>query len=337
MSEIPCSGDVRASKVLADRGEESDEDLPPTPLMSAILAQDHTLLISLLQSGASSNEGPRGWYGRTPLQAAALLSPLSPQILRTLLSRSADPNAPGGNNGGRTALTLAAGARNREAMEILLEAGANVNLPPARYMGRTPLQAACEGGDTFIVRVLLNRGGDVNAPPAYNLGRSALAAAAENGHGEIVESLLSLGAVVNAPISRANGITALQGAARFGDLAIVEMLLQAGVDVNAEASHTFGTTALRAAAEKGHVEVLKRLLGAGADVHVTSGARGLTALQAANINGREDVIAALMHFSAASSSNPSSSYLVDFVLLLHLHLDRVEAGGMYSDPQCELQ
>ncbi|KAK6432404.1 hypothetical protein LTR95_011428 [Oleoguttula sp. CCFEE 5521] len=337
MANFPTSVAASATQHWEEESEEPEEDLPPTALMSAVLTSDLPLLLSLLQIGACPNELPRGWYGRTPLQAAALLNPPSTEIIRTLLSHGADPNAPGGNNGGRTALTLAAGARNFEAIDLLLEAGANVSIPAARYMGRTPLQAACEGGDFSIVRVLLNRGADVNAPAAYNLGRSALAAAAENGHVEIVKLLLSLGVEVNAPISRASGLTALQAASRHGNLGIVDTLLQAGADVNAEASHTFGTTGLRAAAEKGHVEIVKRLLEVGANVHIKSGARGLTALQAANVNGREDVVAILTQLHSTSPQHNSSSCFVDFILLLRLHLDRAIAGGMYTHLQWERQ
>lgn len=160
---------------------------------------------------ADPNASPTGYYGQTALQAPAANGHLD--VLQTLLSHGAEVDAPGGNNGGRTALALAAGrgegkAKGEDNLEIencLISAGAEINRPAHRYMGRTALQAAAEGGNIPIVKRLLSLGAEVNAPPAHNNGRTALQAASGRRRREkgceiiLVELLLDAGAEVNGP------------------------------------------------------------------------------------------------------------------------------------------
>jgi hypothetical protein len=77
-------------------------------------------------------------------------------------------DAPGGNNSGLTALTLAVGVGHLKMVNRLLCAGTDVNRSAHQYMGRTPLQATVGSGHGIIVQRLLIEGADVNTPPTHN-------------------------------------------------------------------------------------------------------------------------------------------------------------------------
>ncbi|KAF2828915.1 ankyrin [Ophiobolus disseminans] len=284
--------DMPVPGILLDKDEQDKSSLKDalSPLQLAPWQDDLSTVTILLKQGANPNEEPRGWYGKTALQAAALQGHV--KIAKLLLEAGAIVDAPGGNNGGCAALALAAGAGHDAAVESLLNAGADVNLPPHRYMGCTPLQAAAEFGKLSIVKTLVAAGAELDGPVAQHFGRTPLQAAAENGHGNLVDFLLESGASANFPPSRNRGITALQGAAVCGSVEIVRRLLKAGADVNAEGSRYMGGAALWLAAGAGHVEVMEMLLDARADVKALSRNQGklCTALQRANWNGRSEAV-----------------------------------------------
>lgn len=95
--------------------------------------------------------------------ATSLFAPSSTRAIRQRTGR---------DNGGRTALTLAAGAEHLDIIDELLNAGTEVNTLAHRYMGHTALQAAAEGRHIHIVRNLLSQGAAMNAAAAHNNGRT---------------------------------------------------------------------------------------------------------------------------------------------------------------------
>jgi len=214
------------------------------------------------------------------------------EVINRLLSAGADVNSPGGNNGGRTALQVAAIFGRLDVVELLLSRGANVNQPAARYHGRStppspfphpipntlrnltnysPLaafQASCEDGHVAVIQRLISAGATINDAAGWSSGRTALQAACEGGHISTVKLLLDLGADINAPGSRYKGRTALQAASANGSLELVDLLLEAGADVNAPACRFHGLTALQCAAVRGPVAIVERLVKAGADMEV---------------------------------------------------------------------
>ncbi|KAF7974281.1 hypothetical protein HWV62_13084 [Athelia sp. TMB] len=167
-------------------------------------------------------------------------------IVRVLLERGAEVNAPAGPKG--TALQIACGRGEIDIVRLLLEHEADVNAP-AGPKG-TALQAVIrwaslvgtyEPGFTSqaleashrgfaIVRLLLEYGVDINAP-----GGAVLQDAASYDHSNIVQLLLEHGADVNAPAGPKG--TALQVASNWPSTAqrreVVRLLIENGANVNA--------------------------------------------------------------------------------------------------------
>jgi ankyrin repeat protein len=202
---------------------------------------------------------------------------------------------------GHTALMVAVGLGQAEAVALLLSHGADPNAvmrpPPPRKGpkkskkkrgddgdaaaalgggGTSVLEQAVEGGDSAVVSALLRAGAQPAAVVAG--GQSALhtAAAAVRRDGEALLLRLLLRALaaaggggggggVDARVV-SSGATALMVAARAGHAAGVRLLLEAGADPNARAGVSLhGATALYLACEHGRLEAAQQLVrGAGA-------------------------------------------------------------------------
>lgn len=166
------------------------------------------------------------YNGRTALQAASERGHLN--IVKLLLERGAEVNAPPSPVAGRTALQAAAGGGFEAIVHLLLSLGAQANAPSARYKGITVLQGACLQGNLEIVELLLRSGADVQASGGgYDGDGTALHAAAEKGHLEIVKKLISVGADVNVSSNR-RGQTPMQGAMAGGHEMVVKYLRDLG-------------------------------------------------------------------------------------------------------------
>jgi ankyrin repeat protein len=134
---------------------------PYTPTQLAADGEDLKALQMLLDRGADVNEPPAERFGRTALQAAALLTP---------------------------------GPAKMALIHLLLDRGANVNADPALQCGVTALQAAAIAGDLKLAELFLIRGANVNAWPSFEDGRTAIEGAAEHGRLDMVQLLLDAGA-----------------------------------------------------------------------------------------------------------------------------------------------
>jgi ankyrin repeat protein len=147
-----------------------------------------------LDSGADVNQAGRGYWARTPIQAAAETGNLN--LIKDLLGRGANINAPAAAEFGRTALQAAC-AREQPSLELiqfLLDNGAEVNADAGIDCGVTALQGAAIQGHIKIVVLLIENGADVNAEPAISEGRMALDGAARHGRLDMVKLLLNAGA-----------------------------------------------------------------------------------------------------------------------------------------------
>ncbi|KAJ7669092.1 ankyrin repeat-containing domain protein [Mycena rosella] len=211
--------------------------------------------------------------------AMRLLEDGSPQYLRALLAKCADPYAAEKELG--TYLYEASKEGHLEIVRLLLENGADVNMMVGGY--GSALQAASARGHTDIIHPLLKNGADVNTPGGYY--GSALQAASAWRHMDIVRLLLENGAHVNATGGKYG--SALQAASRWGLIEIVRLLLENGADVNAPGGK-FGS-ALQAASARGYTDLVRLLLENGADLNTTGGEYG-TALQVASFWDNTDIV-----------------------------------------------
>ncbi|KAF7973997.1 hypothetical protein HWV62_13611 [Athelia sp. TMB] len=130
-------------------------------------------------------------------------------IVRLLLERGAEVNAPAGPKG--TALQIASGRGETDIVRLLLEHGADVNAP-AGPKG-TALQLAARVVGSGIVRLRLERGAEVNAPTGPK--GTALQIASGRGEIDIVQLLLEHGADANGPAGSEG--TALQAVISWAD------------------------------------------------------------------------------------------------------------------------
>lgn len=224
-----------------------------TALQASLWQKDTNLTYFLLANGATIN-APIALYGCSELSYAAQMGNI--QLVRDLLDRGADVNAPGQ----RTALQAAAELyeADMDMVELLLERGADVNAPG----DTTALQAAAWRENMAFVQLLLEKGADVNAPG----DSTALQAAAWRGNMAIVQLLLEKKADVNAPGRN----SALQLAIESGNFQLVLLLFETGANVNAQnlGNDKFPRTALETAAKCGRLDILHVLLKAGADMHL---------------------------------------------------------------------
>jgi ankyrin repeat protein len=111
-------------------------------------------------------------------------------LLKYLVDKGADVNAPAGVCGGITAIQGAAIAGNIPVIQFLLGKGAEVNGKPALQVGRTAVEGAAEHGRLDSVQLLLNYGATGDYVVANGF-KKAIDLAERNGHVEIVNMLRS--------------------------------------------------------------------------------------------------------------------------------------------------
>jgi ankyrin repeat protein len=147
-----------------------------------------------------------------------------------------------------TALLAAVSTHNIDLVRLLITFSAEVNTQASRGLARTPLQLAAELGCLEISQLLIKEGAQVNALPAHRGGGTALQLAAISGNCNIAAELLSHGADPEAPPSKFHGRWPIEGAAEHDRLDMVEYLLKVTV-FNAERCRR----AMELAQENGHM------------------------------------------------------------------------------------
>ncbi|KAK4034669.1 ankyrin repeat-containing domain protein [Parachaetomium inaequale] len=188
LNHIWCDSD-------GDSGMVDDEEPrgPYTPTQLAAFGQDLKALEMLLDHGTDVNEAPAERFGRTALQAAALLTP---------------------------------GPAKMAVIHFLLDHGANINADPALQCGVTALQAAAIAGDLMLAELFITRGADVNAWPSFEEGRTAIEGAAEHGRLDMVQLLLNAGA--RGDVARGTGFErAIELAEKNGHFSVANLLKMA--------------------------------------------------------------------------------------------------------------
>jgi ankyrin repeat protein len=197
-----------------------------------------------------------------------------------LISAGVSPNAK--ETTGETALNIAAGSDNVDAVVILLRKGAQVNLKG--YLERSPL---FHSRSASIAKLLLDAGANLNARDA--LGQTPLMYAPF----EVSKLLIDLGADVN--LVDKDGFSALSVTAEYGEKEKVDLLLLNGADVNARAQN--GWTALIASGGRSSADVAETLLQHGADPNAKMD-DGLTALMRAATWNSPQTAKVLLKFGA---------------------------------------
>jgi len=277
-------------------------------LVDAVKSRNAEAVQALLKQRVDVNV-PQG-DGATALHWAVHFDDL--RTVNLLIDAGARVNA--ANDTGVTPLFLACTNRNALMVERLLTAAANPNA--ALLNGETVLMACSRTGDIGAVKALLAHGASVNASePSHH--QTALMWAAAQKHPRVVEALVERGADVRARsrvytqtvtsevTQRAGreelnysilrgGSTPLLFAARVGDAESARILIEAGADVNDRLPD--GTSALVEAAHSGQQAVGALLLDKGADPNAA--ASGYTALHAAVLRGRLDLVKALLAHGA---------------------------------------
>jgi len=162
------------------------------------------------------------------------------------------------DDGGYTALLLAAREDDAESAKLLLKAGARVDDMAAS--GASALLVAVHSDSPNVATLLLEAGADPNAAGA-GAGYTPLQAAVLRGNVAVVKALLARGAQPNARITKPTPARRYGNEYVFGD-------------------HLVGTTPFYLAAKFGELDIMRALAAAGADTRA-QGADGSTAIMLA--------------------------------------------------------
>lgn len=281
----------------------------PSPLITAILAEEPEAFTRALDAGADVNADR--WGHKSPLTVA--LEGGAAAMARELLRRGADPREV--SDGGETPLLYAA-YFCPQLVGPLLRAGADPNARDSEGIG--PLHAALSEGHFQVIEPLLNAGADPRAV-AWK-GMTPLWLAEENRLTRAAELLRAHGAnhredmLHHAPLILAireeawdeasrlltsadvngtywEGTPALGWAVRSGNLAFTEAVIDAGAELNDESER--GGPALLEAVH-GSLDMLQLLLRRGASVRVAATDNLDTPLHRAVRAGRRDMVEALL-------------------------------------------
>ncbi|KAI9779165.1 MAG: hypothetical protein M1839_007700 [Geoglossum umbratile] len=261
--------DINEYGEMGDKGEKRRKSIPaPAEVVFAIL----TCIVNALQAAA--------YYGKM-------------DVVKLLVSRGADINAPEGEEGSalECAIHFAADAwsvrpsGDTNLVHYFLDNGANVESTLDRdivaqgghgYGG--PLTTALSLQQKELVPLLLDRGADVDGVNHWWNG-SSLQRAAESGDEDIVKLLLGRGADVNknngTNSALTNALFRCSGLKSKSYHVIVQLLLEAGADVNfqCKGEYTWGCP-LGFAIHAGSVPMVEQLIELGADINAPAGSWG---------------------------------------------------------------
>lgn len=206
-----------------------------------------------------------------------------------LLKSGEEGNIDDLQNGGRTALMLAALQGHPVVVETLKAAGADVNIRSIGD-GATALQLASSAGHNEIAISLMN--GGANKDTQDRNGFSALIHASRGGHVPVAETLVSSGAKLTGPRwwSISPPKTAMHYAAEGGDLNMVMALL-------CYRENGYPELPLAVASQRGHLNIVEAMVeeGAAIDCCLQDLRGGIeTPLQSAAFGGRHEIVTYLL-------------------------------------------
>ncbi len=258
-------------------------------LFQAIYRKDAALVYKLIDERPNLVRVRNGWQ-RLPLHVAVRAA--FEEGVRLLLAAGADPNAR--DDVRDTPLSIAVDNGLVGIAKMLIEADGNVDVTSWKH-GSTLLAQALRLRDVDMAKMLVDWA-NVNVRSRWRPNNeTALHIAAAWASIEIIRALVQRGADVNAV--EEHGWTAICNAAYNKKISVIQFLIDSGADVNA------GTrgNALLAGVRSGSIDVLRFLLNVGADARGT-GWHGISALHQAALNGRLDMIDALLDAGARINS-----------------------------------
>jgi ankyrin repeat protein len=288
-------------RVVHRGGDVNDRDhWGQTPLMTAVLRGHVRGARALLALGADpllrDEKGGTvvyhfvaGIYGFRAGEPHA--EPLA--LLRELMARGVDPNAPGPY--GRTAVTVAAEKGLLDVLDALRESGGSMSAPDPG--GLTPLQTAAVHGHRQEALALLRASG---VPLDFF---SAVALGLE----EKVRGFLSADPALARGVLAPLRTSALSLAIRFGHAGLVRLLLASGADPNAR---DMWTSSLHSAIR--HLPdpaIVRLLIDHGANVEAGDGDNN-TVLNFAVRDDRRDLAAILLEAGAAPNAETERGYRI---------------------------
>lgn len=304
-------------------------------LTTTVFHKKYDILDFLVAKGADINLV--NYTGVTPMMTAVLSNKKDPVVVLNYLKKyitlkpKLDLQQVKNNNGGYTALHLAARFGFVEAIQLLLDNGANINLL-SLASGGTPLHIAAASKNYEAAKVLIQRGAKLEIQEGG--GTTPLIAAVIMSDPEMVKILVESGAVINTRSSTNVLITPLVFAATNIDpfkhkdyITIINYLLDQNADINfqsgngrtalmaASGSSDYkqafekatllvkrgakldmvndkGETALMLAAGVGNEKVVKLLIDKGTDINLKNGA-GESVMSYANRSGNKSIITLL--------------------------------------------
>ena len=222
------------------------------------------------------------------------------------------------NNGGESALHVAARNEGVEGAALLLDHGATIDLKNLAF-GGTPLYMAASLNRIEVAKLLIKR--DAKLDIFSTLGLTPLMSAVIRADEEMVKILVDAGATINAK-SPVNILSApLVDAASSPDpfkhdanLAIIEYLLDHKGDADFQSGN--GSTALMAAAQKSNTsqgyERAELLIDKGANLDIVNN-KGETALMIAAGAGNEKLVKLLMEKGAdAQKKNGAGETVMNY-------------------------
>ncbi|KAM3759348.1 hypothetical protein ACB098_01G113700 [Castanea mollissima] len=143
-------------------------------------------------------------------------------LLHQLLKRGSDPNEV--DDGGRTALHIAASKGNEHCVVLLLEYGADPNIRDSE--GNVPLWEAMLGGHESLIKILMDNRAEISSG---DVGLFACTAVEQNNL-ELLKDIVKYCGDVTMP--KSNGSTALHAAVCEGNTEIVKFLLDQGAEID---------------------------------------------------------------------------------------------------------
>jgi ankyrin repeat protein/predicted nucleic-acid-binding Zn-ribbon protein len=242
---LPLLKSPSSKRAILDR--DLYAELKNTPLIAAVLSQNSTTAIRLLNNGSDPNQ--KDIFGKTALMQAVENRDFF--LTKILLEKGADIDE---------AITHTLENKKYLATAIIKLILSNTGAAAIGTYYWEDFMRAAYRGDINTLRTKLSEGKDVNERDQF--GETALMDATLAGNEDAARFLIENGAAVDAKDNF--GETALFDAARTGSLPLIQLLLSEGANINVESKSL--ETPLLAAISSNNPGAVKLLLDAGARV-----------------------------------------------------------------------